>query len=155
MEKFILTDGVIAMNNEQLFYTKTENQKNSTTIQLFTIISLAALVIKDVEDDATLSNFGFYLMLIVLVVAVFSYLDAIYYFLFRTKSNKKLIINEIEKVTIAMDTDQEELSHSVSLEFSNRKNKDLNFRKYENQLEPFLAAIKKRNSRVLINKEEI
>jgi len=150
-----LTDGFIAMNNEQLFYKKTENQKNSTVIQLFTIISLAALVIKDIQDDSTLSNFGFYLMLVVLVVAVFSYVDAMYYLLFRTKSNKKLIINEIERVTIITDTNDEELSHSVSLEFSNRKNKDLNFRKYENQLEPFLAAIKKRNSRVLINKAEI
>ena len=86
-------------------------------------------------------DFGLRILGMIAIVAI------LYYLFFLRKSKKNLIINEIIKVTI----DKLEFETEVTLKFSNKREYEVNFRNLENQLEPFIEEIKKRNTRVEIS----
>ena len=63
------------------------------------------------------------------------------------KSKKNLIINEIESI----DINKKELETELTLKFDNKKEIELKFRNLENQINPFIESLKRRNSRIKVN----
>jgi hypothetical protein len=57
------------------------------------------------------------------------------------------MINDINSI----EMDKDEFETELTVKFSNKRELDLNFRNLENQIEPFIEALKKRNGRIVIN----
>ncbi|WP_288954948.1 hypothetical protein [uncultured Polaribacter sp.] len=85
-------------------------------------------------------DFGFRIIGMIAIVLI------IYNLFFLKKSKKNLIINEIIKINL----DKEEFETELTLVFSDKREQDLSFRNLENQIEPFLDDLKKRNSRIIV-----
>lgn len=150
MEKFVLVDGYIKLNNVQLFLDINEFKKDLKNRGgwlgvFFTFLGLSLLHnIKDVEYFEKLFNifdFGLRILGMIAIIII------LWYLFFKKKSKKNLIINEIESI----DINKEELETELTLKFDNKKEIELKFRNLENQINPFIESLKRRNSRIKVN----
>lgn len=82
------------------------------------------------------------------ILGVITIITVIIYFLFFKKSKNNLFINQIKR----LDIEKLEFQTEVSIIFENKRRQELSFRNLENQLEPFLEELKKRNSRIEFKK---
>jgi len=145
-----MLDGYISMDNKQLFLdiNRTKNDLKSRGGWLgvfFVFVSIS--VLHTFRKMELLKNFFDYFDFGLRIIGVLGILAALYYLFFLRKSKKNLIINEIIKINI----DKKEFETEISLVFTNKREYDISFRNLENQLEPFLEQIKKRNTRIIIN----
>jgi len=150
MKKYVLVDGYVSLNNEQLFIEINENirdikQRGGWLSVLFTFISIS--VLNNLRNDEYFKKVFHYFDFGLRILGLLAIVGVLYYFIFLRKSKKKLIINEIIKV----ETNKKEFETEVTLVFSNKREYDMSFRNLENQLELFLEELKKRNSRILLN----
>jgi len=149
MKKFVLTDGYVSMDNKQLFIEINSLKKDLKhrggwlgillsflTIKLFLDFSKEEVFVK-VSDYISI---GLQFLGVVAIILIFVYL------LFLRKSKNNLMINDIIKIEL----DKQEFETNVSLIFSSKREFDLSFRNLENQIEPFLEDLKKRNTRLNI-----
>lgn len=149
MKKFILVDGYVSMNNQQLFLdiNNTKNDIKSRGGWLGVFLTLVGIsVFNNFRSDSYFGSFFHYFDFGLRILGGFTIIAVLYYLFFLKKSKKKLIINEIKKIEI----DKKEFESETSIIFQNNRQQDLNFRNLENQLEPFLDELKKRNSRIEI-----
>jgi hypothetical protein len=149
MKKFVLVDGYISLNNEQIFIdinkTKKDIKQRGGWLSIFlTLIGISVFhnLKNEVYFEKTFHYFDFGLRILggITIIGIF------YYLFFLRKSKKNLVINEITKIEI----DKLEFETELTLVFLNKREFDINFRNLESQLAPFLEEIKKRNSRIKI-----
>jgi hypothetical protein len=150
MKKYVLVDGYVSLNNEQLFIEINENRKDIKQRGgwlgvLFTFISIS--VLNNLRNDEYFKKVFHYFDFGLRILGLLAIVGVLYYFIFLRKSKKKLIINEIIKV----ETNKKEFETEVTLVFSSKREYDISFRNLENQLEFFLEELKKRNSRIILN----
>ncbi len=148
-EQFVLTDGYIDMNNEKLFLdvneTKKDVRQRGGWLSVF-LVFVGISVLHNLRDINYFKKVFHYFDFGLRILGGIAIIAILYYIFFMRKSKKNLIINEIKRI----DIDKEELETDVTLVFNNNRKKDLEFRTLENQVEPFLKAIKKRNTRIEI-----
>lgn len=149
MEKFVLEDGYISMNNEQLFLdiktTKNDIKSRGGWLGVFlTFVAISVFhTIKNIEKLSTFFDyfdFGLQILGGITIIAIF------YYLIFLRKSKKNLLIRDLAKITLS----KKEFTTDAVLTFHNKRELDLHFRNLENQLEPFINEVKKRNTRIII-----
>lgn len=149
MKKFVLVNGYVSMDNSQLYIDINNLKKDVKDRGGFLAVFLAFIgisVYRNLKDEDYFEivfhyiDFGFRILGLVVIILFFWYL------IFKKKSKRNLTINDIDLIEI----DKDEFETELTLRFSNKKEIELNFRNLENQLEPFLESIKKRNSRVKI-----
>ncbi|CAL2082103.1 hypothetical protein [Tenacibaculum sp. 190524A05c] len=146
--KFTLVDGEVVVDNEVIkIYKKGGFLKEIKEKSWLLFISI--LIIYKVQKsifnndfESTMDYVGFALRLLVALVIL---LLGIYY-AFRYNWLSSIQLNTIETVEFEENNNEIELT----LVTSNNREKILNFRKLENQVDPFIQVIQKRNSRVKI-----
>lgn len=146
MDKFVLLNGYVKLNNEKLFYEQIKDD-NFKEINILGILIMLYVMYSNIKEGEFLYSLVDYIGLVVIIFLIYK----LYVVLFLKKGKGKLMINEIEQVEV-LDDDDDELHYSVVLSFSDRRKRSFCFRKFENQLDPFLSALKKRNSRIVVNK---
>lgn len=149
MKKFVLVDGYVSMDNTQLFVdinnTKKDlKQRGGWLGVFFTLLGIS--VFHSIKSVDYFKNAFYYFDFGLRILGMIGIVCFIYYLFFLRKSKKNLIINEISQI----DIDKQEFETEITLKFSSKRQFDINFRNLENQLEPFIDAIKKRNTRVKI-----
>ncbi|WP_298767060.1 hypothetical protein [uncultured Polaribacter sp.] len=150
MEKFVMVDGYISMDNKQLFLDINSHKRDLKSRGgwlgvFFAFVGISVLhTFKRIE---LLKNFFDYFDFGLRILGGITIIVVIIYLIFFRKSNKKLYINEIKKI----DVEKQEFETDVSIIFNNKKRLELEFRNLENQLQPFLETIQKRNSRIKID----
>lgn len=147
MKKFILVDGYISMDNSQLFidinnFKKDLKNRGGWLGLFFTLIGIS--VFNNFRNENYFEKVFHYLDFGFRIIGMLTIIIVFYYVFFMRKSSRKLFINEITKVEI----EKGEFETEIVLNFSNKRSKDITFRNLENQIEPFLETLKKRNSRI-------
>ena len=149
MERFVLVDGYISMNNEKLELEINNSRKDLKErggwLSVF-FVFVGISVLSSLRKDDYFKKITEYIDFGLRILGMIAIVGILYYILFMKKSKKNLIINEIKRV----DIDKGELETEVTLVFNNRREKELEFRTLENQVNPFIEALKKRNTRIEI-----
>ncbi|WP_439132790.1 hypothetical protein [Polaribacter sp.] len=149
MKKYVLVNGYISINNERLFLdinkTKDDIKSRGGWLGVFlAFIGISVLhSIKTVDYFKTFFNyfdFGLRILGGITIIVVLIYL------IFLKKRKKNLILNDIQRIEL----DKLEFETEVSIIFNDKRRQELNFRNLENQIEPFLEELKKRNTRIKI-----
>lgn len=146
--KFTLVDGEVVVDNEVIKiykkggFLKEVKEKSWLLFISILIIYKVQKSIFNNDFESTMDYVGFALRLLVALVIL---LLGIYY-AFRYNWLSSIQLNTIETIEFAENNNEIELT----LITSNKREKILNFRKLENQLDPFIQVIQKRNSRVKI-----
>lgn len=149
MEKFVMVDGYISMDNKQLFLDINKHKRDLKSRGgwlgvFFAFVGISVLhTFKRME---LLQNFFDYFDFGLRILGFIAIILMIIYLIFFRKSNKKLYINEIQKI----DVEKQEFETEVSIIFNNKKRLELEFRNLENQLHPFIEAMQKRNTRIKV-----
>lgn len=149
MEKFVMVDGYISMDNKQLFldiksYNRDLKSRGGWLGVFFGFVGIS--VLHTYRKIELLKNFFDYFDFGLRILGSITIIVVIIYLIFFRKSNKKLYINEIKKI----DVEKQEFETEVSIVFNNKKRLELEFRNLENQLHPFIEAIQKRNTRIKV-----
>lgn len=145
-ERFVLVDGYISMNNEKLKLDINETKKDLKNRGGWLSIFLGFVgfsIFRTFKKDEAFEKVFDYVNIGIQILGFITILVILYYILFFRKSKKNLVINQIKRIEI----DKGELETELTLIFNNNRHKDLEFRTLENQIEPFIEALKKRNSR--------
>lgn len=149
MKKFVMVDGYISMDNKQLFldinnYKRDLKSRGGWLGVFFVFVGISVLhTFKRME---LLKNFFDYFDFGLRILGSITIIVVIIYFIFFRKSNIKLHINEIKRI----DVEKQEFETEVSIIFNNKKRLELEFRNLENQLQPFIEAVQKRNTRIKV-----
>lgn len=151
MNKFVLVDGYVSMDNSQLYidinsFKKDIKERGGWLAIFFTFIGIS--VYRNFRDETYFEKLFNYIDFGLRVLGMITIVLVFWYVFFKRKSKKNLIINEIKSVEI----DKAEFETEVTLTFTNNREIDLSFRNLENQLEPFIEALKKRNTRIEVSK---
>ena len=150
MDQFVLVNGYIKIDNSKIVIEErnTELKDRGGFIGiLFALICIS--LYHDFQKIETLKSFFFYFNIVLKFIGIITIIYLLFYISFQKKWSKRLIINELTKIVI----ESSEFEYDVKLVFNNARNREIEFRKLENQFEPFLELLKKRNSRIII--EEI
>ncbi|RNC84940.1 MAG: hypothetical protein ED556_10180 [Winogradskyella sp.] len=153
-ERFILVDRYLDISNNQINIIDKKGRriknelfsKNNGWLIVIGVVLTGNIIRKYTTDfSEKLSDYisiGLQSLGLIFIISLSVYL------VFRHKWSNLIEIVEISKIEI---DSEDEFEYEVSLITKSKRTKTLIFRKLENQLQPFLEAIKKRNSRVLIN----
>lgn len=146
--KFTLVDGEVVVDNEKIkiyknggFLKELKEKSWLLFISILIIYKIQKSIFNN-DFESTMDYVGFALRLIVASIIL---LLGIYY-AFRYNWLSTIQINTIE--TIESEENNNEIE--LTLITSNKREKTVNFRKLENQVDPFIQIIQKRNSRVQI-----
>ena len=146
--KFTLVDGEVVVDNEVIkIYKKGGFLKEVKEKSWLLFISI--LIIYKVQKSIFNNDFEStmdYVGLALRIVAVLVILLLGIYYAFRYNWLSSIQLNTIETIEFEENNNEIELT----LITSNKREKILNFRKLENQVDPFIQVIQKRNSRVKI-----
>lgn len=149
MKKFVLVDGYASMDNKQIFIDINEAKKDLKSRGgwlgvFFVFVSIS--VLHTYKKMELLKSFFDYFDFGLRILGSITIVVVIIYLIFFRKSKKNLFINEIKKIEL----EKLEFETEVSIIFNNKRRIELEFRNLENQLQPFLEEIKKRNTRIEI-----
>lgn len=149
LEKFVLADGYISMNNKQLFIdinnTKKDLKQRGGWLGVF-LGFVGISVLNNIRDIEYFKKAFHYFDFGLRVLGMIAIICIVYYLFFLKKSKKNLIINEITQIEV----EELEFETEISLKFISRRHFDISFRNLENQVEPFIEEIKKRNTRIKV-----
>ena len=130
MKKFVLVDGYVSLNNEQVLVDlKTFNRdlksRGGWLGVFFAFVGIS--VFHSIKTIDYFKTFFDYFDFGLRVLGGLTIIGVIYYLLFLKKSKKSLIINEIVKIKL----DKNEFETDVSIVFSNKRELDVSFRNLE------------------------
>ena len=148
MKKFVLLNGYIEIDNQQ-FHLKLKNKEvkeRGGFITIFLGIFLFYEIMEISNKEEILVNTRDYIHIILQTVGAIVFIYLIYHLIFKKKWSKNNLINEIEKIKV----DNDEFETELIICFQNKREVILEFRNLENQINPFLEELKKRNSRIEI-----
>jgi hypothetical protein len=137
------------MNNSQLFIDINEVKKDVKSRGGWLAVFFAFLgvsVFNNLRNEKYFERIFNYIDFGLRVIGMLAIVMIFWYLIFRRKSKRNLIINDIETIEV----DKQEFETAITIRFHQKREIELNFRNLENQIEPFLEALKKRNSRVQI-----
>lgn len=144
-----MVDGYVSINNEQIFIDinnfKRDLKQRGGWLGVF-LAFLGISIFHNLKNIEYFKNFFEYFDFGLRALGVITIVVVFIYLIFFHKSKKNLLINEISKISI----EKVLLETDVTIYFSNRRRINLSFRNLENQLEPFINALKKRNTRIKI-----
>ena len=149
MDKFVLVEGYVSIDNTQL-HIDINNLKRDVKDRggwlavVFTLVGLSTF--RSIRDDKYFEKISHYIDFGLRVIGMIAIVLIFWYLIFKKKSKKKLIINEITSIEVT----KEEFETELIIQFNDKREIDLNFRNLENQLTPFLETLKKRNTRIKI-----
>lgn len=149
MERFVLADGYVSMTNEKLELDINQIRKDVKNRGGWLSIFLGFVgisVFRTFQKDNAFEKVFDYINIGIQILGAITIIAILFYLIFLRKSKKNLIINEIKRV----DIDKGEFETEVTLVFNSGREKDLEFRTLENQVNPFIEALKKRNTRIEI-----
>lgn len=145
---FILVDGKIVVNSETLQIYKDGGLLKEIKEKGWILI-IAILLIYRIQQSVFTNNFestmdyvGFSLRLTVAIIIV----ALVFYYLLRYNWYNTIKINTVETIEIEQNNNETELTIITS----NKREKTIVFRTLENQVEPFIEAIQRGNSRIVI-----
>lgn len=145
---FILVDGKIVVNSETLQIYKDGGLLKEIKEKGWILI-IAILLIYRIQQSVFTNNFestmdyvGFSLRLTVVIIIV----ALVFYYLLRYNWYNTIKINSVEAIEIEQNNNETELTIITS----NKREKIIVFRTLENQVEPFIEALKRGNSRIVI-----
>ena len=145
---FILVDGKIVVNSETLQIYKDGGLLKEIKEKGWILI-IAILLIYRIQQSVFTNNFestmdyvGFSLRLTVAIIIV----ALVFYYLLRYNWYNTIKINSVEAIEIEQNNNETELTIITS----NKREKIIVFRTLENQVEPFIEALKRGNSRIVI-----
>ncbi|MGY0393040.1 hypothetical protein ACW5R3_10830 [Bizionia sp. KMM 8389] len=150
--KFVLVNGYVEVTNDKIQLTQKSNEikeRGGYIGILFTIIIIG--LFRDIKNYFEFSKISDYIGFGIRALGLMFILYFIYYLIFKKKWSKNLLINTIKTIKI----EEDEFETEVVIKFINNREKTLNFRKLEYQVDPFIAELKKRNSRIQITHERI
>ena len=154
-ERFVLTDRYLEISNNQINIIDKKGKriknelfsKNNGWLIVIGVVltgNLTRKIIKGLSE--TISD---YISIGLQSIGLIFIICLILYLIFRHKWKNNIEIIDISKIEI---DSEDEFEHEVSLITNSKREKIISFRKLENQLEPFIEALKKRNSRIVIKK---
>ena len=145
---FILVDGKIVVNSETLQIYKDGGLLKEIKEKGWILI-IAILLIYRIQQSVFTNNFestmdyvSFSLRLTVVIIIV----ALVFYYLLRYNWYNTIKINSVEAIEIEQNNNETELTIITS----NKREKIIVFRTLENQVEPFIEALKRGNSRIVI-----
>lgn len=145
---FILVDGKIVVNSETLQIYKDGGLLKEIKEKGWILI-IAILLIYRIQQSVFTNNFEstmdyvrFSLRLTVVIIIV----ALVFYYLLRYNWYNTIKINSVEAIEIEQNNNETELTIITS----NKREKTIVFRTLENQVEPFIEALKRGNSRIVI-----
>lgn len=148
-EKFILTDGYVEVDNTQFhiqvngFKKDLKNRGGWLTVLL---VIISTNVFNNFRNEKHFQKASNYFDFGLQILGIISIVCILWYIIFRKKWFKSNYINELKKIKVNKILNETE----ITIYFKNNRTKVLEFRNLENQLEPFIEALKKRNSRIEI-----
>ena len=153
-EQFVLVDGYISMDNSKLYLDiknniKSDVKKRGGWLTIFLGI-VGFSTFRNLQNDAYFEKVAHYINFGIRILGILTAVAILWYLLFKGKSKRNLIINEIKTIEI----DQYEFESELTIQFLNKREIDLSFRNLEHQMDPFIEALKKRNSRIIIKTNE-
>ncbi|WP_048331338.1 hypothetical protein [Bizionia psychrotolerans] len=152
MKRFVLVNGYVELTNDKILVdekSKEIKDKGGFIGILFIIIIVG--LFQDIKKYFEFTKNSDYVGFGIRALGFLAILYLIYYFIFKKAWSKNITINTIKNIKI----EDGEFETEVIITFLNNREKALQFRKLENQLEPFLEELKKRNSRMQITHERI
>ncbi|TCP24252.1 hypothetical protein EV195_10654 [Tenacibaculum skagerrakense] len=145
---FILVDGKIVVKSETLQIYKDGGLLKEIKEKGWILI-IAILLIYRIQQSVFTNNFEstmdyvrFSLRLTVVIIIV----ALVFYYLLRYNWYNTIKINSVEAIEIEQNNNETELTIITS----NKREKTIVFRTLENQVEPFIEALKRGNSRIVI-----
>ena len=154
-ERFVLTDRYLEISNNQINIIDKKGKrikyellsKNNGWLIVIGVVLTGNLTRKIIKGfSETISD---YISIGLQSIGLIFIICLILYLIFRHKWKNNIEIIDISKIEI---DSEDEFEHEVSLITNSKREKKISFRKLENQLEPFIEALKKRNSRIVIKK---
>lgn len=153
--KFVLVDGYVYITNDTVTlegesYSLKKDAKRYGIVGAVTFL-LTYHMIMDLLEENALRHIKDYISKGLQFLGITFLIFAVLYAIFKLKWGNSIVINEIKELKI--DTSDE---FAVDVEIVNNRNrvKSISFRKLENQLEPFIEELKKKNSRINIRYEQ-
>ncbi|WP_338731126.1 hypothetical protein [Mangrovimonas cancribranchiae] len=150
-KRFVLVQGYVSMDNDTLYVENNKHNivqdlKSKTILPIIAGILLYNIIQKQkfnstIETTKEIILLGFQWLGLIVIILIIAYL------IFKIHWSNKIIINNLKKIEI--DNSDDFVTEMTLTTVKNRE-KHMEFRKLENQLEPFLEEIKKRNSRIKI-----
>lgn len=149
MDKFVLVEGYVSIDNTQLHIDinnlkKDVKDRGGWLVVFFTLVGVSTF--RSFRNDKYFEKISHYIDFGLRVIGMITIVLIFWYLIFRKKSKKKLIINEITSIEVS----KEEFETELVIQFSDKREIDLNFRNLEDQVIPFLETLKKRNTRIKI-----
>ena len=147
IEKFTLTNGFIEISNNQI---NIKEKGNSFKTRVVTAILVIAFIYRLINKSNIFSKTDItkdYFYLVILVIVSLLFLALLTYFVFFHHWKNSMKITTITKIEIDKE---DSLETEISIITNKSRQKHIEFRNLENQVEPFLEELKKRNSRIEI-----
>ena len=146
MEKFVLDKGTISISNTELKleFDRFKIIKKDVLIWIF-VLAYSLDKYEDFQKGLFPNTVYDYFKVAMFTFLGFLIVVYIYDFFFKKNFSSKIVINDIQKIKIDEDFDNDHMLE-VDIIKNNGRVQRLKFRKLENQLEPFLKAIEKRNT---------
>ena len=143
IEKFILTNGNIKVDNKNLHIKKKEKKHKQNVFLVITIIAFLLKKLKDINISKQID----YIEIGIFVIVSLILISLLIYFIFFYQWKNKIDISSISKIEV---NNEDDLETEIYIITNKNRQKNIIFRSLENQLKPFLESLKKRNSRIEI-----
>ena len=145
---YILLDGKVIVNSETVeiykdggFLKELKEKGWLLIISILIIYKIQQNVFHN-DFESTMDYVGFTLRLAVTLIII----ALVFYYIFRYNWLNTIKLNSIETIEIEKNKNETELNIITS----NKRERTLVFRTLENQVEPFIEDLQKRNSRIKI-----
>jgi hypothetical protein len=152
-ERFVLTDRYLEISNNKINILDKKGKrirnelfsKNNGWLVVIGVVLTGNIIREFIKGFS--EKISDYISVGLQGLALIVIICLIIYLMFRHNFKNNIEIVDISKIEIDSEDDFE---HEVSLITTSKREKIVSFRKLENQLEPFIETLKKRNSRIVI-----
>lgn len=150
MEKFVLEEGSVSVSNTELKleFDRFKIIKKDVLIWCF-VIAYGMDMTEDFRNGELPNTVYDYFKAGIFILLGLLVLMYIYDFIFKKNFKATIVINDIEKIHIDENFDNDHITE-LDIVRNNGRVQKLKFRKLENQLEPFLDLVQKRNTRIVL-----
>ncbi len=147
-DKFQFVNGHVTLSNDILEVDKSFRIKEDNMLfyGVASISIVATFVDKVINFNSIVGLWG-YLKLGLYGMAILFILYSVYNLIFKKHWSNKIEINEISIVDVDNDEENKFVTE-ITISTNTKREKVIKFRKLENQVEPFLQSLKRRNARI-------
>lgn len=146
-KRFILSDGYISLNNTHLNIDSKNTKKSKKIKYLFLSLIIILSFFDKINEFEYLKDYYAIFKISLYGIGSVIAIGVIMHLILKHNWKNQIPINDLKKIEI--DTD-DKFETEVTLISTNNREKVIQFRTLENQVSPFIEALKKRNSRLII-----